>query len=61
MLDTEAAARFGSIYVPKQSDDPLTVRDVLRESFGVFTLAVFLAGVVALVGVVCLGVEAVLP
>jgi hypothetical protein len=56
MLDTEAAARFGFIYVPEQSDDPLTVRDVLRESFGVFTLAVFLAGVVALVGVVCLGV-----
>lgn len=56
MHNLETAARFGFAYVPEAPDDALTVRDVLRGSFGVFTLAVFLAGVVALVGVLCLGV-----
>lgn len=57
MLNVETAARFGFAYVPEQPRDAaLTVRDVLHGSFGVFTLAVFLAGVVALVGVLCLGI-----
>jgi hypothetical protein len=46
-------AKFATVYMPERDDDPLSVRTVLRDAFGVFALAFFLSGVACLVGIAC--------